>query len=167
MHPLNPSWASKSRLICFPHRTCSSNGISCSPAVCTEPCPLSPPPPSPPHTQHLRQQHDQLHPVLTALCTEPRHPPPPLPPTHIQHQRQQHEQLQPVFTALCQAYPTFIQPHMFTWEAFLWAAELWWVGEKCVPEEGRAPVALFMVTWGAFLWAAELWWVCLAALCPL
>ena len=61
--------------------------------------------------------------IPSSFIPLPAHPHFPYPPT--QHLRQQHGQLHPVFTALCQAYPAFIQPHMFTWEAFLWAAELW------------------------------------------
>ena len=42
------------------------------------------------------------------------------------HLKEQYDSLQSVFTALCQAYPTFIQPSLFTWQSFLWAAELWY-----------------------------------------
>ncbi|PNH09292.1 SET domain-containing protein 4, partial [Tetrabaena socialis] len=42
------------------------------------------------------------------------------------HLREAFESSSPAFACLLAAYPTYFQPHWFSWEAYLWAAELWY-----------------------------------------
>lgn len=43
-----------------------------------------------------------------------------------QHVRQQYEEIKPILEALVTAYPAYMQPEWFTWEAYLWAVQLWY-----------------------------------------
>lgn len=42
------------------------------------------------------------------------------------HMRQQFDQLQPIFQTLLGAYGQFLKAEWFSYQAFLWAAELWY-----------------------------------------
>eukprot|EP00798_Chlamydomonas_sp_ICE-L_P010016 gene10016-7903_t len=42
------------------------------------------------------------------------------------HLLDQFQALSPFFETLCRAYPSFIKPELFEWQAYLWAVELWY-----------------------------------------
>ncbi|KAG2436622.1 hypothetical protein HYH02_011557 [Chlamydomonas schloesseri] len=42
------------------------------------------------------------------------------------HLAEAFEASKPAFESLCKAYPDYFQPHWFSWESYLWAAELWY-----------------------------------------
>ena len=45
---------------------------------------------------------------------------------HVQHVRNQYTELTPILDALVQAYPQHLKAAWFTWEAYLWALQLWY-----------------------------------------
>ena len=45
---------------------------------------------------------------------------------NLQHVRQQYEEIKPILEALVTAYPAYMQSEWFTWEAYLWAVQLWY-----------------------------------------
>ena len=44
----------------------------------------------------------------------------------VQHIKEQYAALKPVLDALVTAYPQFLQAAWFSWEAYLWAVQLWY-----------------------------------------
>lgn len=46
--------------------------------------------------------------------------------SNLQHVRQQYEDIRPILEAMVVAYPAYMQPEWFTWEAYLWAVQLWY-----------------------------------------
>ena len=44
----------------------------------------------------------------------------------LQHIEDQYQELKPVLDALVTAYPQQLRADWFTWEAFLWAVQLWY-----------------------------------------
>lgn len=44
----------------------------------------------------------------------------------VQHLREAFDASAPAFASLLQAYPSYFQPDWFSFESYLWAAELWY-----------------------------------------
>lgn len=44
----------------------------------------------------------------------------------LQHIKQQYQELKPILDALVAAYPAHLQAAWFSWEAYLWAVQLWY-----------------------------------------
>lgn len=44
----------------------------------------------------------------------------------MQHIKEQYKSLKPILDALVAAYPTHLEAAWFSWDAYLWAVQLWY-----------------------------------------
>ena len=56
----------------------------------------------------------------------------------VQHIKEQYEALKPILDALVAAYPQHLQAAWFSWEAYLWAVQLWYAYAMQVSQSDNA-----------------------------